>query len=71
MFAVTPSGSDLFRATDGGDSWERWRYELTDLPQDSYTLVVRARFTLLADGVYRLFISSGYAGQFWALDPAR
>jgi hypothetical protein len=64
-------GPDLFRSTDGGDSWERWRYELTTPTEESYTLVIKAISPLLADGAYRLFISSGYAGQFWALDPAK
>jgi hypothetical protein len=53
----------LFRSIDGGDFWERWRYELTNLTQDSYTLVVQAVSPLLADGADRLFIGSGYTGQ--------
>jgi hypothetical protein len=65
------SGPDLFRSTHGGDAWERWRYALANPPQNSYTLSIEAVSPLLADRTYRLFISSSYAGQFWALDPAQ
>ena len=61
----------LFRSTNGGDTWERWRYELATPTEASYNLTVPAISPLLADGTYRLFINSGYTGQFWALDPSK
>jgi photosystem II stability/assembly factor-like uncharacterized protein len=60
---------DLFRSTDGGDNWSRWRDERLAGRDYASKLTVAAGSPPLADGSHRLFVGTA-AGEFWALDPA-
>ncbi len=56
------SSTDLYRSTDGGDTWEYWA------DKQMAGLAVSVSSPLLKDGSYRLFLGTA-AGEFWTLDP--
>ncbi|MBN1811745.1 MAG: hypothetical protein JXA14_07910 [Anaerolineae bacterium] len=60
---------DLFRSTDGGDTWERWRDERLTGRDYWSRLNTGAISPALEDGSHRLFVGTA-AGEFWSLDPA-
>lgn len=59
----------LFRSTDGGDTWARWRDDRLLGRDYSQKLTTAAVSPLLPDGSHQLFIGTA-AGEFWSLNPA-
>jgi len=62
------SDYDLFRSTDGGDTWHRWDDDRLAGRDYSTRLMASAVSPLLDDGSQQIFIGSA-AGEFWTLDP--
>jgi photosystem II stability/assembly factor-like uncharacterized protein len=60
---------DLFRSTDAGDTWQRWRDKRLAGRDFGSRLTSGAITPLLDDGQHQLFIGTA-AGEFWTLDPA-
>jgi hypothetical protein len=59
---------ELFRSTDGGQTWERWHDERLDGRDYANKLATATTSTVLPDGGHQLFIGT-HAGEFWALEP--
>jgi hypothetical protein len=59
---------DLYRSTDHGSTWERWRDARLAGRHYGTHLTTGAISPRLPDGSYRLFIGTA-KGEFWTLDP--
>jgi hypothetical protein len=59
---------DLFRSTNGGQAWERWRDQRLDGRDYTDKLATAATSPVLPDGGHQLFIGT-HAGEFWVLAP--
>jgi len=63
------SDYDLFRSTDGGDTWERWLDDRLAGRDYFQRLTAAAISPMLDNGRYQLFIGTA-SGEFWSLDLA-
>ena len=63
-------GTDLFRSTDGGQTWERWHDERLAGRDHADRLADVSTSPVLPDGRHQLLVGT-YAGEFWTLDPER
>ncbi len=59
---------DLFRSTDGGQTWDRWDDERLAGRDYSSKLATATTSPALPDGQHQIFVGT-YAGEFWTLDP--
>jgi|GEM_PF-933912 len=59
---------DLFRSTNGGQTWKRWRDERVARRDYANKLATAATSPALPDGRHQLFVGT-HDGEFWTLDP--
>jgi DNA-binding beta-propeller fold protein YncE len=64
------SDYDLFRSTDGGETWERWSDERLAGRDFERRLTVMAIVSLPDERRHQVFVGTG-AGELWSLDPTR